>query len=135
MSPAAVIPKDGQAEEERQLISLLSGSLKVRYSMDRDLNSGPQMVTKGSGNYLTLKNGRRIFDAAGGAAVAALGYGNTEVLEAQIRQMQKVSYCNSQLFTTASTTDLAQEIIAGTGFKMSKVLILSSGLLPRPHSQ
>jgi 4-aminobutyrate aminotransferase-like enzyme len=58
------------------------------YLMDRDLNTAPHEVTNAKGNYIHLGNGQTIFDATGGAAVACLGHGNQEVIEAVMNQMR-----------------------------------------------
>ena len=44
--------------------------------LHRSLHFDPLRVVSAKGNYLRLSNGRRVFDASGGAAVACLGHGN-----------------------------------------------------------
>jgi adenosylmethionine-8-amino-7-oxononanoate aminotransferase len=98
------------------------------YLMDRDLNTAPHEVTNARGNYIHLDNGQMIFDATGGAAVACLGHGNEEVIEAVTNQMLQISYCHSMFFGTRCTSSLAEELIAGTNDKLDKAFIICSGL-------
>jgi adenosylmethionine-8-amino-7-oxononanoate aminotransferase len=99
----------------------------ARYLMDRDLNDVPLNVINSKGNYLYLSNGQKILDSTGGAAVAALGHGNAEVKQAMIDQMDKATYFNSMLFTADPNGELAEEVIRGTGYLMSKMFVCSSG--------
>ncbi|KFY46989.1 hypothetical protein V494_00241 [Pseudogymnoascus sp. VKM F-4513 (FW-928)] len=98
-----------------------------RRLVDRSLNELPLEVVGSGGNYLYLSTGQMVFDATGGAAVACLGHGNQEVIQAITDQLQMNAYSNSQVFTTRAASDLAEEIILGTGNLMSRVYICSSG--------
>ncbi|KAJ5812683.1 hypothetical protein N7474_008984 [Penicillium riverlandense] len=80
--------------------------------LHRSLVECPFKVTDASGSYLTLSDGRRILDGCGGAAVAILGHGNQEVIEATVAQMQKVSYVHTGTYTTDSAEDLAECILS-----------------------
>ena len=97
------------------------------YLMDRDLNVTPYEVIAAKGNYIELNNGQSIFDATGGAAVACLGHGNEEVIKAVSDQMLQLSYCHSMFFRTKCTSDLAEELITGTGYKLAKAFVICSG--------
>lgn len=104
-----------------------------RCLVDRSLNEPPLEVIRSGGNYLHLSNGQMIFDATGGAAVACLGHGNLEVIQAITDQLQMNAYSNSQVFTTRAASDLAEEIILGTGNLMSRVYFCSSGTISSPY--
>jgi adenosylmethionine-8-amino-7-oxononanoate aminotransferase len=103
------------------------GTEARRYLVDRSLNELPLEVKGSNGHYLHLSNGRNIFDASCGAAVACLGHGNVEITKAITDQLNINAYCNSMLFTVPVNGKLAQEIILGTDYLMSKVYICSSG--------
>jgi len=96
--------------------------------LDRDLNTAPHSVVNAKGNYIQLDNGQRIFDATGGAAVACIGHGNEEVIEAVTRQMLQISYCHSMFFKTHCTDSLAEELIAGTSKRLERVFLICSGM-------
>ncbi|KFY96889.1 hypothetical protein V498_02400 [Pseudogymnoascus sp. VKM F-4517 (FW-2822)] len=99
----------------------------VRHLIDRSLNKSPLEVVFSEGNYLHLSSNQIVFDATCGAGVSCLGYGNDEVIKAITDQLWANPYSNSMLFTTGVATQLAEEIILGTGNLMSKVYICSSG--------
>ncbi|CAN8102978.1 unnamed protein product [Discula destructiva] len=84
-------------------------------------------VVRGEGNYLILKNGRRIFDASGGAAVACVGHGNAQVNAAMIDQINKVSYCASTFFKTNAVEEAAKILVDSTDGHMGRAYIVNSG--------
>ncbi|WVR07942.1 hypothetical protein IAU60_004985 [Kwoniella sp. DSM 27419] len=73
-------------------------------------HAGPQpTVTRGDGLTFTLADGRQILDAvSGGAAVACLGNGNDEVLQAMMEQGQKMAYAYHQSLGCEVGEKLAQ---------------------------
>ena len=103
-----------------------------RRLVDRFLNEPPLEVVHSEENYLHLHTGQMVFDATCGAAVSCLGHGNQEVIEAINNQLLANTYSNSMLFTTGVATQLADEIILGTGNLMSRVYICSSGTTSSP---
>lgn len=62
---------------------------KKSVNFDRDLHKNYTKIIGGRGNYLISKDGVKIFDAATGAAVSCLGYGNKRVAKA-INQQFKI---------------------------------------------
>jgi hypothetical protein len=95
--------------------------------LHRHIHHEPTMVKGASGNFLEVSDGRKIFDATGGAAVACLGHGNERVKEALIRQMDEVSYCASLFFSHQAGEDLGELLISSTGGRMARAFIISSG--------
>ncbi|KIW32102.1 uncharacterized protein PV07_03672 [Cladophialophora immunda] len=100
--------------------------------LHRSLQSEPYQVTGAKGLYLTLSDGRTIMDACGGAAVACLGHGNEEVLQAVVRQMSSgVSYIHSLTYTTDSAEELAHHLIDGPQgagrFGLERAYFVNSG--------
>ena len=85
-------------------------------------------MVSASGIYLTLDNGLVILDASCGAAVSCLGHGHPRIKAAVAKQQEQVSYCHSFFFGTAAAEELAKELIAGTGGKMSRVFVVGSGM-------
>jgi adenosylmethionine-8-amino-7-oxononanoate aminotransferase len=123
MAPSAVSP----FAQESIRRTKTDESAPQSYLMDRDLNTEAAEVISAQGNYIELDNGQRMFDATGGAAVACLGHGNKEVIDAVSKQMQELSYCHSMFFKTRCTSGLAEELIAGTDYKLAKAFIICSG--------
>ncbi|OAP60648.1 hypothetical protein AYL99_05650 [Fonsecaea erecta] len=100
--------------------------------LHRSLHARPYQVTAAKGLYLTLSDGRTIMDACGGAAVACLGHGNEEVLQAVARQMSTgVSYIHSLTYTTDSAEQLAHHLIDGPQgagrFGLERAYFVNSG--------
>lgn len=74
------------------------------------------MVVKGEGNYLTLEDAitqkrKVVFDAVGGAAVAALGHGDEEIVEAMSAAAKTSSYSFPAAFTNYPAEELAKFVI------------------------
>ncbi|GKT63287.1 acetylornithine aminotransferase [Colletotrichum tofieldiae] len=95
--------------------------------MHRSLVQHPSMVESASGIYLNLANGQRIIDACGGAAVALIGHGNEEVIQAITDQARKVSYVHTQAYTTEPAEELANLILDGKPFGLEKAFFVCSG--------
>lgn len=95
--------------------------------LHRDLNERPHIVESASGMHLFLSSGKIVIDSCGGAAVAVLGHGNQEVLEAAVEQMRKVSYVHTGAYTTAAAENLAQILIQGNPHGLEKAFFVQSG--------
>ncbi|RPB03321.1 aminotransferase [Choiromyces venosus 120613-1] len=92
-----------------------------------DLLTPPFATTSSAGHYLTLQNGRKIYDSTGGAAVACLGHGNERVKKAMIEQIDSAAYVHSLVYAVPATEELAKELILGTEGKMSHAYLVCSG--------
>ncbi|KAM5352879.1 hypothetical protein ACJ41O_005601 [Fusarium nematophilum] len=95
--------------------------------LHRSLIHPPEAVTSASGLRLTLSSNRTILDACAGAAVAIIGHGNTQVLDAIIAQADKVSYVHTMTYTTSSAEDLADFLLEGNPFDLTKAYLVGSG--------
>ncbi|TVY44146.1 putative aminotransferase [Lachnellula subtilissima] len=98
------------------------------FLLGRHLHKAFPIVTGGKGNYLYLADGRTVFDAASGAAVSCLGYGNERVIKAITDQINTgVSYLCSSYWGNSVVEELCKELIDGTGGQMSRVYLTGSG--------
>ncbi|KAL1876514.1 hypothetical protein Daus18300_002758 [Diaporthe australafricana] len=79
-------------------------------------------IERGEGHYLILEDGRRIFDASGGAAVACLGHGNATVNQAMVDQIQKLSYCASTFFKTPIVEEAGRAMVSTTDGQSSEAM-------------
>ncbi|KAL5343261.1 pyridoxal phosphate-dependent transferase [Aspergillus crustosus] len=91
------------------------------------IDSRPPEIVRSEGNYLETSDGRKIFDASGGAAVACLGHNDPRVKEAIIAQLDKTAYVYSPFFTVPAAEEIATFLTESTNGAMSKVFIVSSG--------
>ncbi|PYH42874.1 PLP-dependent transferase [Aspergillus saccharolyticus JOP 1030-1] len=91
------------------------------------INVPPSQIVASHGHYLTTDDGREIFDATGGAAVAALGHNHPAIKNAIIQQFNDVAYCYAPFFTTPAAERIAAFLTESTHGEMTKTFILSSG--------
>ncbi|KAL4887252.1 pyridoxal phosphate-dependent transferase [Aspergillus karnatakaensis] len=91
------------------------------------IDAPPPEIIRSEGNYLETNDGRRIFDASGGAAVACLGHNDARVKEAIIAQLDKTAYVYSPFFTVPAAEEIATFLTESTNGAMSRVFIVSSG--------
>jgi adenosylmethionine-8-amino-7-oxononanoate aminotransferase len=88
--------------------------------------SAPTVVST-SGLYLTLESGQEVLDATSGAAVSAIGHGNTRVRDAIVAQLDKVAYAHPGYFQNSPSKQLADFLVHSTGGKLSRACLLGSG--------
>ncbi|MCJ1420560.1 hypothetical protein MMC32_006917 [Xylographa parallela] len=138
MAPSLLLPIDGNVIVKPDLPTTTDSNSQTKSLgeangsatsavLHRDLHHAPLRVIAAKGNYLTLENGRQIFDATGGAAVACIGHGDLSVKEAVAQQMDEVSYCHSLFFSSSGAENLAQILIDSTHGVMARAFIVSSG--------
>jgi len=85
------------------------------------------IIESASGLYLTLENGQKIIDSTAGAAVSAIGHGNTRVKDAIIAQLDKFSYAHPGYFQNKPALELAEFLVQSTGGKLSRACLIGSG--------
>ncbi|KAK4126063.1 PLP-dependent transferase [Parathielavia appendiculata] len=95
--------------------------------LHRDLGYDFLPLTGGSGSHLVLGNGRKVFDASGGAAVGCIGWGNERVARAVTRQILAIPYCSTIFYTTKVQEDLCRYLVDSTSGNMSRAYIVNSG--------
>ncbi|KAF4972032.1 hypothetical protein FSARC_1300 [Fusarium sarcochroum] len=95
--------------------------------MHRSLLDPPESVISASGVYLKLASGHKILDGCAGAAVAVIGHGSTEVRDAMVEQASKVSYVHTLTYTTDSAEDLANYLLEGEPFGLTRAYFINSG--------
>jgi adenosylmethionine-8-amino-7-oxononanoate aminotransferase len=102
--------------------------------LHRDTRFIPKKAVGGKGSYLFLEDGTKFLDSTGGAAVSCLGHGNEKINQMIKDQMDQLSYCHSAFFGTQVSEDLAQLLTESTGGKLSKLFVVSSGMLEMPSA-
>ncbi|CAD6591461.1 MAG: hypothetical protein ASARMPRED_005400 [Alectoria sarmentosa] len=122
LDPHAAIPSYGFQPSATQKSTPRNPAL-----LHRSLAHEPDTVAHAAGIYLTLSSDRIVIDACGGAAVACIGHGNDEVLEASMEQMRHVSYVHTGAYTTSSAEDLAAIILDGNPYGLEKAFFVGSG--------
>ena len=107
----------------------ISTEATVSSVLHASLATEPPKIVRAEGNYLYTSDGRQIFDATGGAAVACIGHNHPRVKKAITEQLDSVAYCFSPWFTTNAYERLANYLTESTGGKMEKVFVVGSGTL------
>jgi adenosylmethionine-8-amino-7-oxononanoate aminotransferase len=101
---------------------------RTEFLLDRNLHKSFPVVTRASGNYLYLMDGRTVFDASSGAAVSCLGHGNKRVINAISAVMNTgISYLASTFWACEIVEQLCKELIDGTDGKMARIYLTGSG--------
>lgn len=94
----------------------------------RNLTRNYPIVSHGEGVYLYDKEGKKYFDAAGGALVASCGHGVKEIADEVARQLSRVGYVNGTQFTSEAMEEFAARLAEkAKPLGLDKVAILSSG--------
>lgn len=103
----------------------------VIYHLGEDVNKPNAVLKSGKGKYLYTKDGRKILDASGGAAVSCLGHGNTRITK-KIYGVGKlgISYASSTFFSNDISESLCKELILSTNGAMRMAYLTGSGSEP-----
>src|SRR5947209_20509100 len=98
-------------------------------------------IERGKGVRLYTLDGFEVLDAcSGGAMVACLGHGATEIVEAAFEQARRISYVYNHHFTNEPQERLAARLIELAAPGMARVRFVSGGSAasqtrPRPGCQ
>lgn len=84
------------------------------------------MVDRAEGIYLWDKTGKRFIDGSSGAVNVNIGHGNSNVIEAMKRQMEKVCFAYTIHFETEPAVDLARDLAARMP-GMDRIYFVSGG--------
>ena len=93
----------------------------------RNLNHSYPLAERGAGVYLYDTAGRRYLDASGGAAVAALGHGDAEVIAAIKAQLDQLSYVHDSFFSSAPMEELAERLVHDAPPGIGRAYFVSDG--------
>ena len=81
----------------------------------------------GDGCYLIDADGKRYFDASGGAAVSCLGHSNARVIAAIKDQLDRLAFAHTGFFTTEPAERLAELLVAHAPGDLARVYFVSGG--------
>src|SRR5271170_5169218 len=99
----------------------------MTHILHRNANIKMPVAVSGSGVEIVDADGRRYFDASGGAAVSCLGHGHPDVLAAMRRQLDALAYAHTGFFTTEAAERLADRLIEDAPPGLSHVYLVSGG--------
>ena len=85
-------------------------------------------VERGEGVRLWLADGTELLDAcSGGAMVACLGHGRTDIVDAAAAQAERISYVYNHHFTNDAQERLAKRLLATAAPELARVRFVSGG--------
>lgn len=93
----------------------------------RQCHSDLPTAARGDGCYLVDADGKRYFDASGGAAVSCLGHSNARVTEAMKAQLDQLAFAHTGFFTTEPAEQLAALLVEHAPGDLSRVYFVSGG--------
>src|SRR5215472_5765816 len=95
--------------------------------LHRSLRDTPPIAVGGEGVWLIEKDGRRVLDASGGAAVSCLGHQHPRVLEAMAKQASKLAYAHTAFFTSEVAETLADHLVGHEPGGLAYAYFVSGG--------
>ena len=113
--PTVIAPDDG------------AGTVAGSRLIHRSLRETPPVAVDGHGIWLVAKDGRRILDASGGAAVSCLGHRHPRVIEALARQASKLAYAHTSFFSSEPAEALAEDLVGHEPGGLAYVYVVSGG--------
>lgn len=87
----------------------------------------PPLAAQAQGCFLIDREGRRYYDASGGAAVSCLGHVHPEVLADMSAQLQRLEYAHTGAFTSAPAEALADLLAAQSPAGLGNAYFVSGG--------
>ncbi len=93
----------------------------------RSLRASYPVVRGGQGVWLEDDSGKRYLDASGGAAVASLGHGHGEVIQAIKDQLDRIAFAHTGSFTNEAAEELAAFLVERAPGNLSRAYLVSGG--------
>lgn len=93
----------------------------------RGAGTPPPLAASGDGHYLVDVDGKRYFDASGGAAVSCLGHSHPEIIQAIKDQLDQLAYAHTGFFTSEPAEQLANLLVEMSGGVLDRVYFISGG--------
>lgn len=82
----------------------------------RNFNVEPLYAVRAEGNYIYLKDGRKLLDGFDETAVAAIGHGDKRVIAGIVDQLQTVAFAHSLIFTQTVSQTIIVILIRDVNF-------------------
>jgi adenosylmethionine-8-amino-7-oxononanoate aminotransferase len=102
-------------------------SVRKTRVMHRSLRETPPLAIGGEGVWLIAKDGHRVLDASGGAAVSCLGHQHPRVLEAMKKQASQLAYAHTAFFSSEPAEALAERLVGHEPGGLAYTYFVSGG--------
>ena len=99
----------------------------MTHLINRTFNHDYPTIASGKGIRLVDTNGKRYFDASGGAAVSCIGHGNPKVIAAIQQQVEQAAYAHTSFFVSQPSEDLADFLVERAPEGFGRVAFVSGG--------
>jgi beta-alanine--pyruvate transaminase len=97
------------------------------FTANRYFKSHPKLVVQASGCYLTLADGRKVFDSLSGLWTTPLGHAHPKIVETVRRQAETLDFCAPFQLSNPWTAELASRIAALAPDGLNRVFFTNSG--------
>ena len=97
------------------------------FVLHREVNKVYPRAASAKGAFVYDETGKDYLDASGGAAVCALGHGNTRVIAAIKAQLDTLAYAHSAFFTTDPAEELAEWLVQRAPLGFDRAMFVSGG--------
>ena len=97
------------------------------FTHNRYFKQRPKLVQSGAGAYLTLTDGRRVFDCLSGLWCTPLGHSHPEIVDAIQRQVAKLDYTPGFQLSHPGAFELASRITRWAPPGLNRVFFTNSG--------
>jgi beta-alanine--pyruvate transaminase len=97
------------------------------FTANRYFKAHPKLVSKAEGSYLTLADGRKVFDCLSGLWCSPLGHAHPKVVETVKRQAETVDFCAPFQVANPWAHQLAGKIAGMAPSGMNRVFFTNSG--------
>jgi adenosylmethionine-8-amino-7-oxononanoate aminotransferase len=99
----------------------------MTHLINRTFNHDYPTIASGTGIRLVDTNGKRYFDASGGAAVSSIGHGHPKVVAANKKQVDEAAYAHTSFFVSQPSEDLADFLVERAPEGFGRVAFVSGG--------
>jgi beta-alanine--pyruvate transaminase len=97
------------------------------FTANRYFKSHPKLVAKAEGSYLTMTDGRQVYDCLSGLWTCPLGHAHPKIVETVKRQAETVDFCAPFQLANPWAHELAGKIAAMAPAGMNRVFYTNSG--------
>jgi beta-alanine--pyruvate transaminase len=97
------------------------------YTGNRDFKAKPRLFTAAKGAYLTMHDGREVFDSLSSLWCTGLGHGRKEIAQAIGRQAETLDYSPAFQFGHPLSFELANRIVEHMPAGLNRVFFTGSG--------
>lgn len=93
----------------------------------RNFRTDFKVATRGEGIYIFDQDGTPYIDGCSGALLSSIGHGNRDVIEAMVRQLEKIEFAHPSRWMVPAVIEAAGEIASITPADVKSIWLVSGG--------